>query len=388
MSSVPTITDVRAHMVRSPRMIDDILRDETVVVEITTDAGISGWAEACGLPAALKAIIETERPHPNDRGARPALIGQPVSGFAELIASLRLLTFRTGRVGLGRIAVGAIETALIDLFGKVEQVPAWRILLDGAPEPAQPTIRPYISIYHPAPFENIIAGSKDDIDRGIAAGYRSFKLEATGYNTPGGEAIQYAELMREHAPDDIDLIVDTTYRYRDYDEAREVARAYHDLGVTFLEDPFPNDLFDLWRRLSEEVGLPLATGGGLTAIGQFIAAADLGGARILQPGVHTAGLLGAHEIAQYMAGREGSITPFAYCATTLATAATVHLAAANPNVPVMEYAPAELFPDALLRADIAGPEPTLVDGVFEAPALPGLGVTCDVEALERYRITA
>ena len=81
-----------------------------------------------------------------------------------------------------------------------------------------------------------------------------------------------------------------------------------------------------------------------------------------------------------------AIVPYGWVATTLAVVANIHLAATLRNSPWCEYTPLELYPDQELRRNLFGPEPRMVDGVFELPTGPGLGVEVDEEALRHYRV--
>lgn len=382
-----SIIGVRAHPVRSPRIVEslNVLRDEAVIVEIETDAGVSGWAEINGLLPALKALVEAEQPHPRDRGPRHALVGKDLGDLDGLIRDLRANSIISGRAGLGRVALAGVETALFDVVGKLTNTPAWKMLPGIGSEPAQSSIRPYITIYNRGSYADVVAKGKADIDRALSYGYRSFKLEATDYNTGPTEAIDFVAEIRSHVGNDIELSVDNVYRWQDYHSGLNAAQRYKDLGAVFLEDPFLPEQWEMLRRLADEVGLPLATGGGMQSLSLFIGQMDIAGTEIVQPGVHVNGLLGSHEVAYQAAQRHRRVTSFGVAATSLTAAGQLHLAAANSNVEYVEYAPYELFPNLLLRADVAGPEPTLVDGVFAIPTAGGIGAACDSEALERYR---
>ena len=383
-----TITAVKAYPVQSPNIVKslNVLRDEALIIEVESDAGVSGWTEAHGLLPAMKALVEADRPHPRDRGPRHALVGRRLDDLDGLIRDLRASSILSGRSGIGRVAIGTIETALLDLVGKLNHVPAWRLLPGAGDEPAQDVIVPYITIYNRGTYKEVVAKGKADIDRARNFGYRSFKLEATDYNTSDDEAVSFVEEMRAHVGDGIELSVDNVYRWPDYESGLRAARRYKELGAVFLEDPFLPERWDLWRRLTDEVGFPLATGGGMETTGRFIASMELGGTAIMQPGVHITGLLGGHEVCHEVEMRGRSVTTFGVSATSLTASGQLHLAAANSVVKYVEYAPAELFPNLLLRTEIAGPEPTLSNGVFRAPRAPGLGVECDRDAIEKYRI--
>lgn len=388
-STQASIAAIRTHLVRSPTMheTNNVFRDEALLVEVVSDTGVSGWAETNGLMPAIKAVIDADRPHPRDRGVRAALLGQPLDDLNRLVAQLRANTVLSGRTGLGRVAIGAVETALVDLIGKLQGRPAWQVL-SGESAAAQHEVPAYITVFHRGEYADVAQKAKDAVDRGLQYGYRSFKIEATNYNTDAHQAVTLVESVREHVGDDIELFVDNVYRWEDFESARQATLAYQELGVRFLEDPFLPERFDLCRRLHEETGMPLATGGGMESVERFVATMDFGGTSIVQPGVHVIGLVGATEVCAEAAARDRSVTTFSVCATTLTPAGSIHLAAARPEVTYVEYAPAELFPNLILRGSLAGPEPRLVDGRFLAPETPGIGAEVDVEALHRYRVEA
>ncbi|RBM17413.1 hypothetical protein DI005_22255 [Prauserella sp. PE36] len=381
------IGDLRVHLVRLPGMTN-VFREEAAIVEVQTEDGVSGWAEANGLLLALKAHVEADRPHPRDRGPRAALVGQQFADVLAAVDALRSNTTLSGRSGLGRVANGAIETALFDLAGRLDGVPAWQLLLGPAEGPEQHVITPYITIFNRGSYPDVVAKAKDDIDRARSFGYRHFKIEATSYNTDERQAVTIVDEVRSHVGDSVTLFVDNVYRWAEYTAGAEAAKAYKSLGAEFLEDPFLPEQWEWWRRLRDEVGLPLATGGGMETLERFLAQMEFANTDIVQPGAHVAGLLGAHEVAQAAAKRARSITPFGVSATTLATGGALHLAAANPNVKYIEYAPANLFRVLRLRSDVTPNEPELrPDGTFLAPNTPGIGVDCDTDAIDKYRVS-
>lgn len=383
------IVAIRTHLVRSPTMplTNNVFRDEALLVEVVSDTGVSGWAETNGLMSAIRAVIDADRPHPRDRGVRAALLGERLDDLDRLVTQLRANTVLSGRTGLGRIAVGAVETALVDLMGKLQGKPAWQVL-SGTDEPIRESVPAYITVFYRGDYADVVQRSKDAVTRGLEYGYRSFKIEATNYNTDPAQAVSLIEAVRGHVGDDIELFVDNVYRWEDYESALQATRAYQDLGVRFLEDPFLPERFELWQRLHDETGMPLATGGGMESVERFVATMDFGKTKIVQPGVHVIGLVGAAEVCAEAGRRGSSVTTFSVCATTLTPAGSIQLANARPEVAYVEYAPAELYPNLVMRAELAGPEPTLVDGRFLAPTAPGIGAEIDLEALHRFRVDA
>ncbi|WP_375002921.1 mandelate racemase/muconate lactonizing enzyme family protein [Aeromicrobium sp. CTD01-1L150] len=383
-----TITDIRCHMVRSPRWSEtkNVYRDEALLVEVKSDVGVSGWAETNGLMPGVKALVETETAHPRDHGPAHALVGEPLDDAQRLISRLRANTVNRGRSGLGRVAVGAIETALLDLVGKLKGVPAHQLLDSGATS-ARTSVPAYITVFNKGTFDQVVQKTKDDVDRAKAHGYRAFKIEATDFNTDETEAVQLVEAVRDHVGDDTTLFVDNVFRWKTYEAAYKATTAYQSLGVAFLEDPFVPEAFELSARLYDETKMTIAAGGSMESADRFVAAMELGGVSIVQPGTHVGGLHEADTVCREAAKRGKNVTTFSLCATTLTPAASLQLAAVNPVVSYVEYAPAALFPHLVLRQEIAGPEPDLRDGELQLPPAPGLGVEVDTDAVQRFTIS-
>ncbi|MGV9803132.1 mandelate racemase/muconate lactonizing enzyme family protein [Mycobacterium sp. NPDC003449] len=380
------IASIHCHPVRSPRWAEtrNVYRDEALLVEVRSDVGISGWAETNGLMPAIQALVETETAHPRDRGP-VSLLGEPLDDPAGLVSLLRANTVNRGRSGLGRVAVGAVETAILDLVGKLRGVPAHH-LLDGDGTPARASVPVYITVYNRGSFDHVVQKAKDDIDRATDYGYRAFKIEATDFNTDEAEAVRLVEEVRAHVGDETPLFVDNVYRWKTLASARTAALAYRSLGVEFLEDPFAPEAFELSAALHRETGMTIAAGGSMESADRFVAAMDLGDASIVQPGPHVGGLVEADRVCREAGRRGRRVTTFSLCATTLTPAASLQLAAANPVVSYVEYAPASLFPHLVLRSELAGPEPELRDGELLVPHGPGLGVEVDADAVARHTL--
>ncbi|MEL6793570.1 MAG: mandelate racemase/muconate lactonizing enzyme family protein, partial [Pseudomonadota bacterium] len=115
------ITSIRAHVLEAP--IDQpfafsqtwVDRRVGLVVEVETDAGLTGWGDGYGPPRLLAAVI--------DCAYAPRLIGRdPTTGEAiweELYNALR----DHGQRGVAIQALSAIDIALWDLRGKAANLP-------------------------------------------------------------------------------------------------------------------------------------------------------------------------------------------------------------------------------------------------------------------------
>ena len=128
------ITDVRAHHIRIPydagvasfkQGASAISALEIVMVEVTTDTGITGWGDAFAYvsPRTNYTAIE-EMIAPQARGLEvPDAAGIPA--FMEQIQrNLHLF----GRYGITMFAISALDIALWDLAAKAKGVPLHRLI--------------------------------------------------------------------------------------------------------------------------------------------------------------------------------------------------------------------------------------------------------------------
>ena len=114
------ITDVRTHVLLDPGY--DVgatsSAQDTIVVEIETDEGITGIGETDLNAWIARACIEAPGTHTMDRGLRPLLIGRDPRDLEAIWHELYVGTCMTGRRGALVHAIGAIDIALWDICGQ------------------------------------------------------------------------------------------------------------------------------------------------------------------------------------------------------------------------------------------------------------------------------
>lgn len=115
---------------------------DTIVIQIHTDEGLTGIGEVDTNPYVAKALIEAPGSHIMALGLTELLMGKDPTQPRALWERLYTYSAMTGRRGAGVCAMGALDIALWDIWGKAEGKPIWR-LLGGA---KQGSIRPYASL--------------------------------------------------------------------------------------------------------------------------------------------------------------------------------------------------------------------------------------------------
>ena len=331
-----------------------------ILVRVGTDAGLVGWGEAfaLGAPTAVCTVVHEV--------LRPLLLGQPAAEIERLMDRLHRATLVFGRRGLGMFAISGVELALWDLAGQARGLPVYA-LLGGL---VQPRIPAYASL---ARFERPADVGRATADA-VAQGFRGVKLHQTD--------VASVAAARAAAGPGVALMLDVNCPWTP-DQAIEMGRALAPYDLAWLEEPVwpPEDYAGL-ARVAAALATPVAAGENeATAVG-FRAMLAAGAVDIVQPSPTKVGGLGeARAIAALAAAANVALVPHSFYFGP-GLAAALHLAAATPGVPWVEWPMGELA-TPLLEEPIRP-----VGGWLAPPATPGLGVRPNPEALRRHPLGA
>src|SRR5437667_7200418 len=104
---------------------------ETLVVKVHTDAGITGVGEVDSSSSVARAIIEAPVSHKICRGLAECVMGQDPLEIDRLIHRMYEGSIFFGRQGAVIQAMSGIEIALWDIAGKTARLPAYKLLGGG-----------------------------------------------------------------------------------------------------------------------------------------------------------------------------------------------------------------------------------------------------------------
>jgi L-alanine-DL-glutamate epimerase-like enolase superfamily enzyme len=387
------ITGIDCHVLLAPDF--DVERtssaQDSFVVEVHTDAGISGLGETDVNPWIAKACVEAPGTHTMGRGLKELLIGSDPLDPPSVWERLYVGSAMNGRRGALINAMGAIDMALWDIAGKAAGVPCHR-LLGGAVKEA---IVPYASLQ--PDVSSFAAYRASIIDWALRArdlGFRAAKLELTfggpyrheGIEEPDERMAEVIAAVRSAVGPQMALMVDVQYLWDDPERAAAVITSWREFDLFFVETPLRSDDLEGYRRLHEAgTGTRIAAGEWLTTRFEFADLLDRGLADVAQPDIgRVGGLTEARRVCDLAAERGRLIVPHVW-KTGISIAAAAHLAAATGHCPYIEFLPPELT-GSVLRQELTADELTFRDGVIALPERPGLGVALDRAALARYKV--
>jgi len=150
--------------------------------------------------------------------------------------------------------------------------------------------------------------------------------------------------------------------------------------VGWFEEALRPDAIDDFRTLREASPVPIAGGEVLTRRQSFLLWLSRGAFDVVQPDVTKVGGISEQRRIAWMAQDFGLKYIGHGWNTALGVAADLQLAAALPDVDLVEFIGESAYVDGITET----PFQLDADGALEIPSVPGLGVKLDPEKLKRY----
>jgi D-galactarolactone cycloisomerase len=345
------------------------------LVEITTDAGISGWGECYGPATIARAAVEYLAPRVKGRDPFDATVI-----WEDLYNRIK----DYGLSGMTIAAISGIDIALHDLMGQETGKPAHK-LLGGAFRTQVPAYATGLYFIDEARLtEEAVGEARGYVD----AGFRAIKMKI-GLGDLAAD-ISRIQAVREAIGPDVKLAVDANHCFT-VPQAIRLGRALEELDILWFEEPIAPE--DLAGYIEVTRALDVAVAGGeneFTRFG-FVRIAAAKAMDIVQPDVCAAGGLSeCMRIATLCSAHGVECVPHAW-GSAIGLAATLQFLAALPDQPaawrpfppMLEY---EQTPNPL-RDDLARVPIRLgARGMVDVPQGPGLGIEIDRTVLEKYRL--
>jgi galactonate dehydratase len=308
----------------------------------TNNKDIVGWGEITGLePRVAVALAESFRELLIDEN--PTRIEHLWQKVYRSHRDMRGGPFMTH-------TLSAVDMALWDITGKQWGVPVYRLL--GGP------MRQKVRMYPTAKAQKLgtggphpFSGNPSDIN-----GLVRMVTEARKRLGPEGTIMFDAHCAIPPA-----MLI-------------QFASAIQPFDILWLEEPAVPGNIEVFKRLKEQIRIPLATGERDRSIWEMIAYLQNGCIDILQPDVgHTGGITQLKKIATLAEAYHVPLAPHNTC-SELGLSASIHVAASIPLFLIQEgYLDGHLMPPGVARKSFTLDQ----DGNAGLPQGPGLGVEID-----------
>lgn len=341
--------------------------DLHALVEVVSDAGLSGWGSVFTSHALTQAAVDF---------LRPQWRGESALEPERVSEKLRQASFWQGRGGTVEHAISGIDIALWDLLGQACQQPVGR-LLGGS---YRQRIKPYASLLFDEP-ERL----RESLLATIARGFRAIKL---GWRPFGRRSSAFDEVLvrtaRETVGGTVELFVDAggseEFWPHGFKWALRTAQMLADYEVGWFEEPLAPDDLEGYIELRRAAPLPIAGGEVLTRRQAFAPWIERRALDIVQPdSTKCGGLSEARRIAWSALDQGLGFVSHGWN-TAVGLAADLQLAAALPVARYVEF----LTPAPYVEALVVHPWCLDEEGYLPIPAGPGLGIEIDREALARF----
>jgi D-galactarolactone cycloisomerase len=374
MTSRLTIRDIRVAPLlgESPKggWSAEIKPEDSIhaVIAVHTEQGPSGYGSVFTdgrLAQAGVAVLE------------PLWRGENALEPERVTEKLHQNTFWMGRGGTLTHVIGGIDIALWDILGKALDQPVGR-LLGGT---YRDRVKPYCSLLmeEPEPMKDVVAQYR-------AKGFRAFKIGWGPFGRRDDAKLDEAivRAAREGIGEEAELFVDAGASDAHWPQglnwAMRTARMLEDYSVGWFEEALVPDALEDFCHLRRVSPVPIAGGEVLTRRQAFIPYLTRGAFDIVQPDATKVGGISEQRRIAWMAHDFGVRYVGHGWNTALGVAADLQLAAALPNVGLVEFIGGSPYVDGILTE----PFTLDADGSLPVPAGPGLGIALDAAKLARY----
>ncbi len=360
------ISDLSIHVLGTP------WRDLTHVL-LRTDDGLSGVGETRMLShtEALKGYLAEAAPN--------HVLGSDPFDIESLVQRMKHGDYgRSGEIVMSGIA--CVEMACWDIVGKALDQPVWR-LLGGK---VRDRVKAYANGWY------TVERSPDEFHaaarRVVQRGYQALKLDPFG---PGRweldiaetrQSVALVEAVRDAVGPDVEIMLEMHGRFAPH-EAVRIANLIAPFRPAWIEEPTPPANLKSLAKVAARTALPIATGERIHDRVEFRELFESQAVDIIQPDIgHLGGILETRKLAATAETHGVLVAPHNVAGQVL-TAANLHLAACTPNFKVQEYF--NDFADEYVKTAVNG-LPPVVDGWFDLPSGPGLGVEIDLDAIAEH----
>lgn len=335
--------------------------DQSTLVRITTEGGITGWGECVAfvVPQATATII--------DEMVGPYLIGKDVTNPAVIYHDLYdMMRVRGFFGGYYHDALAAVDIALWDAAARSADLPLCNMLGGQRWQ----TISCYVSGLPKPKLDARIELAQEWQERG----FNAFKFASVISHEGTAEEMRQ---LRSALGDKAVILCDMHWKHTAPEAIRLINEMNaHNLGVA--EAPCRPEDIEGQARVAQAVSCPVGIGEELRTTFEYLPRFERRAIGVAQPEMGRTGITSFMEICQLARAFHTTIMPHASIGIGLFQAASLHASAVLPHLVYHEYQHSVF--DRNLRY-LEG-NMRCAQGAFTLPEGPGLGVTPTDEVLK------
>jgi len=344
------------------------VKRDAVIVKVTTESGLAGYGEshAGRAPGAVAALINTT--------LRTLTLGMDATDVVGVWNAIYAKQLASHGMGAGTsLAMSGLDMALWDIRAKAVGWPLYK-LLGGRSKPI-PAYAGGIALGFQDPKELVAEASVF-----VKAGYKALKLRL---GDTVKDDIARVRATREAFGDDMEILTDANIGYT-LEDARRVLPVLEELGVRWLEEPFPAHDYRSYATAAGYSTVPLAAGENHFTRFEFQRLIDEGSVDIIQPDLSkSGGITECLRIAAMASAHKLPIHPHSSM-TGINLAASVHFLAALDNGGYFE---ADISKNNLFRDELtSSPFKLDRDGTVRPLEAPGIGVEVNEDFLQSHPV--
>ncbi|HZT43340.1 MAG TPA: mandelate racemase/muconate lactonizing enzyme family protein [Chthonomonadaceae bacterium] len=354
---------------RTLTKIETWTRGMVGIVRVTTDDGQEGWGQLSPFEPEITATVLHRQMARHVLGQDPARIDALADRCID--ANMKFPWSYICR------ALAGIDTALWDLYGKIEGKPVCA-LLGGKPKP--------FPVYGSSMRRDI--SPEEEAARLVrlrdSQGFTAFKVrvgQATGHDGDAalGRTERLIPTVRRAVGEEITLLADGNSGYTP-PRAINVGRRMEDNGYFWFEEPCPYWELEWTAEVAATLTMNVAGGEQDNDLAQWRRMIRMNAVDIVQPDLcYIGGLTRAWRVAKMAQQAGKQVVPHS-ANLSMVTLFALHFMAAVPNAgPFVEYTIEE--GDGISQGSLYHPKLKVREGTVEIPEGPGWGVTIDADWL-------
>jgi galactonate dehydratase len=360
------------------RVVNAEMRNWVFVKIETDEPGLHGWGEAT-LEWKTHAVVGAVQ------DLTPLIIGRDPRDIEQAVRAMKRQSFwRLGAIGMS--AISGIEIALWDILGKHLNVPVWR-LLGGK---VRDKVRVYThlglgdmrAVYESMDEAPLVERAREVVEKGYKA-FKAVFIPYTHFHAPLPDANKVGRLMqalRSAVGDEIEIMVDFHGRPASVGAAMAYIEALEPGRPMFVEEVLPPGETLGLAAIAAKTNIPLASGERLVERSEFEELFRIRAIDIAQPDIcHCGGLGEAKKIAAMAETIGVGVAPHNPLGP-IAGVAALHFAVSTPNHVIQE----EMVGAVPWYFDVVQGPIRLVDGFWQVPDKPGLGIEVDEAECARH----